>query len=212
MTDTPAAARPRHNRRIAVIALQGDFERHIHRLRDLGADPFAARTPDEVAASDAIVIPGGESTTIGKLMVRYGLDSAIRDAHTAGKPIFGTCAGVILIAREIEESTQEHGGQPSLRLLDVTVARNAYGRQIDSFEDVIDAPDLVGPGEPQIPGVFIRPPAITRCGAGVEVLGRHDGKPVLVRAGNVLGATFHPELTDDTRIHGYFLAMTPSEA
>lgn len=193
--------------RIAVLALQGDFERHSARLSELGAQAVQARQPEEIAAADGIIIPGGESTTIGKLLARYRLDEAIKEAHAKGKPIYGTCAGLILLARKIEQGTEERGGQNLLGLMDVTVARNAFGRQVDSFEATVQAPALAGPGEPPLLAVFIRAPVVTEVGAGVEVLGRHADRIVLVQQGNLLGSAFHPELTPDTRIHGFFLSL-----
>jgi 5'-phosphate synthase pdxT subunit len=193
--------------RVAVLALQGDFERHIARLAELGAEPVEARLPEEIASADAIILPGGESTTIGKLLARYHLDQAIKDAHAQGKPIYGTCAGLILLAREIEQGTEERGGQNLLGLLDIAVARNAFGRQVDSFEATVDAPELVHKGDAPLQAVFIRAPVVTSVGHGVQVLGRHGEKIVLVRQGNLLASAFHPELTPDTRIHGYFLSL-----
>lgn len=189
-----------------MLALQGDFERHAARLVDLGAEAIQARLPEEIAEADAIILPGGESTTIGKLLTRYGLDTAIKEAHAQGKPIYGTCAGLILLARKIAEG-EERGGQNLLGLMDVTVARNAFGRQVDSFEATIDAPALAKKGEPPLSAVFIRAPVVTEVGKAVEVLGKHGEKIVLVRQGNLLGSAFHPELTPDTRIHRYFLSL-----
>lgn len=193
--------------RIAVLALQGDFERHSARLAELGAEAVEARLPEEIASADGVILPGGESTTIGKLLARYHLDDAIKEAHAQGKPIYGTCAGLILLARQIEQGTEERGGQNLLGLLDVSVARNAFGRQVDSFEATLDAPALVGRGEPPLQAVFIRAPVVTSLGEDVEVLGRHGDKIVLVRQENLLGSAFHPELTPDSRIHRYFLSL-----
>jgi 5'-phosphate synthase pdxT subunit len=195
--------------RIAVIALQGDFERHIVRLGEIGADVVSARLPSDIDSADGIVLPGGESTTIGKLMIRYGIDAAIKRAHAAGKPIYGTCAGMILLASEIAAETAEHGGQPVLGLMDLTVARNAYGRQIDSFESTLTDARLPGlpDGGKNLEAVFIRAPAILRAGPTVDILASHEGRPVLVRQANLLASSFHPELTKDTRVHEYFLSM-----
>jgi len=197
----------RHQPRIAVLALQGDFALHIARLREIGADAFAARFPAEIESADGVVLPGGESTTIGKLMARYGLAQAIKSAHAGGKPIYGTCAGMILLASRIEEGTAERGGQPVLGLMDIDVARNAFGSQIDSFEATLDAPTFVAPGDVPLHAVFIRAPIVTRVGKDVEVLARHDGKTVFVRQGNLLASSFHPELTTDERVHRFFLAQ-----
>jgi pyridoxal 5'-phosphate synthase pdxT subunit len=171
-----------------VLALQGDFEAHAVAVRAAGGDAVEVRTAEAVADVDALILPGGESTTIGKLMGRYGLDVAIRDAADAGKPIFGTCAGMILLAKRITEG-EKRGGQPTLGLMEIGVARNAFGR-----------------------GVFIRAPEVTEVGAGVETLATYDGRTVLVRQGNLLACAFHPELTDDTRVHAYFLSLTRGEA
>ena len=194
-----------------MVALQGDFARHVARLSEIGADAYEARLPSEIEKADAVILPGGESTTIGKLLSRYELDNAIRDANAQGKPVYGTCAGLILLARRIEQGTEERGGQNTLGLMDVTVARNAFGRQIDSFEATIDAPKLVQEGEPPLSAVFIRAPVVTSMGPEVEALGQHDGKVVLVRQGSLLGSAFHPELTDDPRIHRYFLSLIPQD-
>ncbi len=195
--------------KVAVLALQGDFERHIVRLRDLGVDAIAARTPQEIDEADGIILPGGESTTIGKLLSRYEIDTALSRIHAEGKPIYGTCAGMILMAREIEAGTAEKAGQAILGIMDITVARNAYGRQIDSFETTLDYSHLPGTaaGGANLEAVFIRAPAITRKGDAVETLASQDGQPVLVRQGNLLASSFHPELTSDRRVHEYFLKM-----
>ncbi len=195
------------NPRIAVLAMQGDFQRHIERLTKLGADAFAARLPADIEAADGLVIPGGESTTIGKLIARYGVDDAILAAHDADKPIYGTCAGMILLAKNIAEGTEENGGQRKLGILDVTVARNAFGRQIDSFETQLDAPLVTGFDGPPLTAVFIRAPIVTRVGPGVDILAKHGDNVVFVRQGSVIGSSFHPELTDDSRVHQYFLSM-----
>ncbi len=190
--------------KIAVIAMQGDFQKHIEMLTRLGADAYAARLPEEIERADAVILPGGESTTIGKLLARYGLDNALKNANAQKKPIYGTCAGLILLAREIAAGTGERGGQPTLGLLDVTVARNAFGRQVDSFETALDVPTL---GPEPLKAVFIRAPSIVETGAGVETLATYDGKAVFVRQGTILGSAFHPELTEDDRAHRLFLSM-----
>ncbi len=188
--------------KIAVIAMQGDFEKHIQTLTRLGADAYPARLPADVADADGIILPGGESTTIGKLMARYGMDTALKQAAHVGKPIYGTCAGLILLAREIAAGTQERGGQPTLGLLDVSVARNAFGRQVDSFEAALDVPAL---GTEPLRAVFIRAPYVVEAGPGVETLATYDGKTVFVRQGMILGSAFHPEITEDDRAHRLFL-------
>lgn len=193
-----------HRPKIAVVAMQGDFEKHLQMLTRLGADASPARLPAEIAQADAIVLPGGESTTIGKLMARYGVDAAIQEAARDGKPIYGTCAGLILLARGIADGTGERGGQSTLGLLDVTVARNAFGRQVDSFEAALPVPAL---GPEPLRAVFIRAPYVVETGAGVETLATYDGKTVFVRQDNILGSAFHPELTDDDRAHRLFLSL-----
>jgi 5'-phosphate synthase pdxT subunit len=177
-----------------VLALQGDFREHAAMFAEAGATPVFVRSPDDLGTVDCLAIPGGESTTIGKLAVRYGLVEPIRDRAAAGMPIFGTCAGMIVMAADVE------GGEPLLSLLDLTVVRNAYGRQVDSFEADVDVRG-VGP----VRAVFIRAPQIARVGAGVEVLAEHDAKPVVVRHGALLAAAFHPEIAGDDRLHRLLL-------
>lgn len=184
--------------------MQGGFQKHIETLTRLGADAYEARLPADIARADGIVLPGGESTTIGKLMARYGVDEAIKQAAALGKPIYGTCAGLILLAREIKEGTGERGGQPTLGLLDIVVARNAFGRQVDSFETALDVPAL---GPEPLRAVFIRAPYIAEAGPDVETLATYDGKTVFVKQDRILGSAFHPELTDDDRAHRLFLSL-----
>ena len=150
-----------HKPQIAVVAMQGDFEKHLETLRRLGAEPFPARLPADIERADGIILPGGESTTIGKLMARYGVDEALRSAAQEGKPIYGTCAGLILLARQIAEGTGERGRTATLGLLDATVARNAFGRQVDSFEARVEAPAL---GDEPLQAVFIRAPTSSNPG------------------------------------------------
>lgn len=183
--------------RVGVLALQGDFREHLAVLRRLEVPAQEVRTVEDLEAVDALILPGGESTTIARLMAKSGLDRVIKKRGEAGMPLYGTCAGLILLAKELVEDRP----QP-LGLLDVTVDRNAYGRQVDSFEADIHIKSM-GPFH----AVFIRAPKITRCGPSVEILAEHDGAPVLVRQGNLLGSSFHPELTDDTRIHEFFLSF-----
>lgn len=185
--------------KIGVLALQGDFLEHRAMLTRIGVESREVRKLSDLEAVDALIIPGGESTTIGKLMERYELDKAIRARAEQGMPIFGTCAGMIVLAKEIEGSTQ-----PRLGLMDITVVRNAFGRQIDSFE--ADIPFAPTPERP-VRGVFIRAPIVSRVGAGVEVLSTFEDKIVAVKQGNLLATAFHPELTDDERIHRYFLSF-----
>jgi len=187
--------------------MQGDFQKHIDMLTRLGTDAYPARLPADIKRADGIILPGGESTTIGKMLTRYGVDEAIREAAGDGKPIYGTCAGLILLAREIAEGTGEHGGQPTLGLLNAKVARNAFGRQLDSFETALDVPAL---GPEPLRAVFIRAPSVVTTGPGVETLATYDGKTVFVRQGSILASAFHPELTDDDRAHRFFLSFFES--
>jgi pyridoxal 5'-phosphate synthase pdxT subunit len=172
--------------KIGVLAVQGNFREHAAMLRRLGAEPIEVRKPEQLDGLDGLVIPGGESTTFMRLMRLYGLEQAVR---SFGGPILGTCAGLIVLDRE------------HLGLLDVEVARNAYGRQVASFEADLQ---LAGEDEP-LRGVFIRAPRVKRAGHQVEVLAELDGEPVLLRQGRFLVATFHPELTNDSRVHELFL-------
>lgn len=195
--------------RIGILALQGDFDSHRHAVEAAGGEPFLVRTPEQVAAADALILPGGESTTIGKLMARYGIDTAIAEADRKGKPIYGTCAGMILLAKHITAG-EMRGGQPTLGLMDISVTRNAFGRQVDSFEaDIPAGPEIIG-GESAVPlrGVFIRAPYISEAGPEVDILARYAERIVLARQGNLLASAFHPELTGDTRVHRFFLEMT----
>ncbi|MFN8186226.1 MAG: pyridoxal 5'-phosphate synthase glutaminase subunit PdxT [Gaiellales bacterium] len=187
---------------VGVLALQGNFREHHAVLERLGVEAIEIRLPGQLEGIDALVIPGGESTTIGKLMRAYGLDDAV--AAFAG-PIFGTCAGMIMLASEAVDGIS---GQLLLGLMDVSVRRNGFGRQVFSFEAELE---LAGDGHP-LHGVFIRAPRIERVGSAVEVLATLDGEPVLVREGRFLAASFHPELTADTRVHERFLAMVREEA
>jgi 5'-phosphate synthase pdxT subunit len=172
--------------RIGVLAVQGNFREHAQVLRRLGAEPVEVRLPEQLEGLDGLIVPGGESTAITRLMRLYGLDEALR---SFAAPIFGTCAGMIVLDRE------------HLGLADFTTERNAFGRQVKSFEADLD----LGHGEEPIRGVFIRAPWIEDAGPEVEVLAEVDGHPVLARDGRILVAAFHPELTDDTRIHELFL-------
>ena len=184
--------------RIGVLALQGDFEAHAASYAVLGIDTVEVRRVATLHEIDGLVLPGGESTTLLKLMEDEPWFPALGEFHDAGKAIFATCAGAILLAREVLDPEQR-----SVGLLDVTIRRNGFGRQIDSFET-----DLVVAGEERpVPAVFIRAPRFLSIGPNVEVLARLDGEPVLIKQGNVLAATFHPELTQDRRLHRRFLEL-----
>lgn len=181
-----------------VLAVQGDFEAHRRMLDELGVETREVRSVADLDGLDAIVLPGGESTTQLQFLRDEGLADALRDFVERGGAVFGTCAGAILLAREVLNPVQE-----SLGLLDITVLRNGYGRQLDSEVRFGHCTLKTAPLEM----VFIRAPIISRCGSDVEVLAEEGGKPVLVRQGRVLAATFHPELTDDATVHNYFLEM-----
>jgi len=188
--------------RIGVLAVQGDVREHAAMLRRLHADVAEVRKPEQLAGLDGLVIPGGESTTIGRLMRLSGLWDAVRDFDG---PVFGTCAGMIVCARDAADAARD---QEFLGLADLVVRRNGYGRQVASFETDLELED----GEPPLRAVFIRAPRIEELGPDVEVLAERDGEPVLVRDGRVLLAAFHPELTEDTRVHERFLALVGEEA
>jgi len=179
--------------RIGVLAVQGNFREHVQMLRRLGAEPVEVRKPEQLEGLDGLVIPGGESTTFMRLMRLYGLDSAIKAFE---RPVFGTCAGMIVLDRN------------HLGLVDVEVRRNAFGRQVASFETDLD---VAGEDAP-VHAVFIRAPWIEEIGSNVEVLAEVEGRPVLAREGRFLVAAFHPELTDDTRLHQRFLDLVREDA
>ena len=180
--------------RIGVLALQGAVRQHTDAIRAVDAEPVEVRLPRDLVDLDALILPGGESTTMRKLIDAYGLREPIAALARAGAPLLGTCAGMILLADRISD-----GDEPVFRLLDVELRRNGYGRQLDSFEADLAVPSL---GEDPMHGVFIRAPLLTELGPGVEVLARDpDGAPVAVRQGRVIATAFHPELTDDRRIH-----------
>jgi pyridoxal 5'-phosphate synthase pdxT subunit len=174
-----------------VLALQGDYREHAAVLHDLGAAPVLVRTTEDLAAVDCMAIPGGESTTIGRLARRHGLVEPIRERAQGGMPVFGTCAGMIVMAREVE------GGESLLSLLDIRVARNAYGRQVDSFEADVILRDEDRP----VRAVFIRAPVVEEVGPDVEVMAELEGRPIVVEQGRLLAAAFHPELAGDVRLH-----------
>ena len=184
--------------RIGVLALQGAFAAHSTVLHTLGCDVTEIRTPDDLDGVDALVLPGGESTTMSHLLASSGLFEPIAAALLSGMPAFGTCAGMILLAHAIEDGTPE---QRSFDAIDIDIRRNAYGRQVDSFETDIAVEGLEGPFH----AMFIRAPQITRCGPHVQTLASVGEDPVLVREGSVVVASFHPELTHDDRLHRLFL-------
>jgi len=183
--------------KIGVLALQGNFKEHIEMLKKCSVETKEIRMPSDLDDCDGLIIPGGESTTIGKLLKKYKLDKKIIENNSNGMPIFGTCAGAILLATEITDSKQ-----PKLSLIDISVKRNAYGRQVDSFET-----DVEVNGIGKVKGVFIRAPIISKIYDGVEVLSEFNGEAVLVKNCNILVSTFHPELTDDVKIHNLFIEM-----
>jgi 5'-phosphate synthase pdxT subunit len=192
-----ASAKPR----IGVLAIQGDYDAHASALKDAGAEPVLVRKPDQLTEIDGLIIPGGESTTFLKFLERDGFLESLR-AFAATTPTFGTCAGCILLANKVL-----HPPQPSLGVLDATVERNAYGRQIDS--SIEETSTRLGPNFDTGPleTVYIRAPRIQQVGKDVDILAERDGFPVLVRQGHLLAATFHPELSTDRRVHRYFVDM-----
>lgn len=186
---------------VGVLALQGDFREHIATLRQIGATAIEVRTPEQLAVVDALIIPGGESTTIFKLAQAFDLVEPLRNAIRAGLPVFGTCAGLILLADSIVDGAV---GQQTLGGLPVVVRRNAFGNQLDSFETDLAFEGIAGP----VHAAFIRGPLIESVAHGVEVLSRlHDGRVVAAQFANLLGISFHPEVTGETRVHEYFLRM-----
>lgn len=181
--------------RVGVLALQGDFAEHLETLKRCGASGFEVRSSRNLESADALIIPGGESTTMLKLLVRFDLRDLLIKKVEEGLPVFGTCAGAILLAARTSD------GEPPLGLLNISVARNAYGRQRESFEAEVEVKGVEG----RVKAVFIRAPVIEETGEDVEVLGEWAAKPAVVRFGKILGSTFHPELTGDTRMHRFFL-------
>ena len=189
---------------VGVLALQGAFREHVASLERLGVSTREIRSLKDMDGVDALVIPGGESTTMGKLLTDWEMLEPVRARIEAGMPVYGSCAGLILLCREIENSSQ-----PRLGVLDAVVRRNAFGRQVDSFETMLDVPALARAGEENLPfpAVFIRAPVIVKVGPQVQVLAEVSGQAVAVRQGHVLATSFHPELTADSRLHRYFLEM-----
>ena len=184
---------------VGVLALQGAFREHVAAVSRLGVAAREVRQLKDMDGIDAMIIPGGESTTMGKLLNEWNMLEPLRQRILDGMPVYGSCAGLILLCREIEDSDQ-----PRLGVLDATVRRNAFGRQVDSFETNLSIPEI---GADPLPAVFIRAPVITGVGAGVKVLAEVDGQAVAVRQNNILATSFHPELTPDTRMHSYFLSF-----
>ena len=186
---------------VGVVAVQGDFERHMEAFYRAGVPRDQLRTiktPEQLEGVGRLVIPGGESTTVGLLMQRFGLGDALVAFARAGKPMWGTCMGMIMMAARVEDRKQY-----SLGVLDITVRRNAFGAQVHSFEDEVDFPTL----KRTVTGVFIRAPIVVDCGESVEPLASYQDKVVAVRQGNLFGTSFHPELTDDTSLHSWFLGL-----
>jgi len=186
--------------KVGVLALQGAFVRHVQALNDLGAAATEVRTTGELSAVDALVLPGGESTTMSMLLDSSGLRTAVAERIDGGMPVLGTCAGMILLASHVADGRPD---QRSFAAIDIDVRRNGYGRQVDSFESDLDVTGLDEPFH----GVFIRAPVVDRVGNGVEVLASVDGRPVLCSQGSVVVTSFHPEMSGDGRIHGKFLDM-----
>jgi 5'-phosphate synthase pdxT subunit len=184
--------------KIGVLALQGAVAEHIRMIEQAGGEGVSVKRPEQLRELQGIIIPGGESTTIGKLMRTYGFIDALREFHRRGNPVFGTCAGLIVIAKEIVGQAEAH-----LQLMDIKVARNAFGRQRESFETDLEVKGIAD----DVRAVFIRAPLIEEVGAGVDVLSTYKGQIVAAQQGSLLATSFHPELTDDHRIHGYFLDM-----
>jgi pyridoxal 5'-phosphate synthase pdxT subunit len=192
---TPCSRTAEPELRIGVLAVQGGFEAHLAILRRLGAEVREVRTPEDLVGIDGLVIPGGESTTISMGIDGAGLSRPIKEFHAAGGPVFGTCAGMIVC------------DDGHLGLIDATATRNAFGRQLHSFEADLE---IAGIGDEPLRAIFIRAPWVERCGPGVEVLASYEGHPVAIREGSVLACAFHPELSDDPRLHALFMAMTTS--
>jgi len=191
-------------KRIGVLAMQGGFAEHIVILRKLGVEAEAIRDPSQLRNLDGLIIPGGESTAIGRLMACYGLVQPLKEMAREGFPLFGTCAGMILLAKQVIGASVDGIGA-----MDIKVKRNAFGRQVDSFESLVPVTVL---GEPPFPAVFIRAPIILEAGAEVQVLARlESGTAVAARQGNLLVSAFHPELTSDLRFHAYFLKIVSRE-
>jgi 5'-phosphate synthase pdxT subunit len=183
---------------IGVSGIQGDFREHKLMIEKLGQETLIVRTPEDLEKIDGLIIPGGESTTMTRIMKRIKLFEVLREKIQNGLPVYGTCAGLIVLAKEIENYPQE-----SLGVIDIKVLRNAYGRQVDSFDEMVEIKGFDKPFK----AIFIRAPRVGEWGKDVEVLSVLDGHPIMLRQNNVLVTSFHPELTNDTRVHEYFLKM-----
>ena len=195
-----APSAPERRPRIGILAVQGAVREHADAIREVGGEPVPVRLPADLDGLDALILPGGESTTMRRLIDHYGLREPILALARRGAPLFGTCAGMILLAARLDD-----GEQPVLALLDATVQRNAYGRQLDSYEADLQMPAV---GDEPVHGVFIRAPVVSELGPGVEVLARdEEGRPIAVRQGRVLATAFHPELTSERRLHRLLLEM-----
>ncbi len=202
---TPARGESAPRTRVGVLALQGAFHEHLEMLRRLGVEAVPVRLPEDLEGVSGLIIPGGESTTMRKLIDRWGLRQPILDLLGSGAPVFGTCAGMILLSREITD-----GDEPVFPMLDISVKRNAFGRQLDSFEADLDVELL---GNAPVHGVFIRAPIVERVGPEVDVLARlEDGRVVAVRMGGVIATAFHPELAGETRFHRLVATMAAAFA
>ena len=186
--------------KVGVLGLQGDVREHAQALDESGATPVVVKHAHELAEVDALIIPGGESTTIGKLLDRFSLLELVRERVESGMPLYGTCAGLILMADDVVGS---HNAPNRIGSMDICVRRNAYGRQVDSFEADLDVDGF----DDSFRAVFIRAPVVESAGEAVEVLATWDERPVLVRQGSMLGSTFHPEMTSDARLHRMFVDM-----
>jgi 5'-phosphate synthase pdxT subunit len=186
--------------KVGILALQGAFVEHAKSLSNLNIDVVFVKLPNQLDGLDALIIPGGESTTISKLLANYLLITPIKKLINQGFPVFGTCAGMILLAKNVLDSNV-----PTLGVMDIAVRRNAYGRQVDSFETELNIPSI---GQKKFHGIFIRAPIIEFVKSNVEVICKMDGHAVAVRQGRMMACTFHPELTSDLRLHEYFLDLT----
>jgi pyridoxal 5'-phosphate synthase pdxT subunit len=205
MAQPAPSAPPERRHRIGVLAVQGAVREHLQAIRDIGAEPVTVRLPADFEGLDALILPGGESTTMRRFIDRYGLREPILAMAGRGAPMLGTCAGMILLAERLTD-----GDEPVLGLLDVSVERNAYGRQLDSYEAEVTLPAI---GDEPLHGVFIRAPVVVDAGPGVEVLARDaEGRIIAVRQGRVLATAFHPELTGDRRLHRFLLELVEGAA